>query len=241
MSKTFQTQGVLIHKFTVGENDTLATWYTREHGRIRTKVRGAKKINSKFTGHLEYLNLCELTIHEGRSNLILTECELTNPFQQIKSDLPKLDQSFDIIKIINSITYEQETIQDIEDLYQLFTSSLQAITESPHPEIVAEHFKINLLLLMGLIQDIRECAFCDDKFTPEHNPHLSEKGSFICEKCRPQIQTLSPINFRNLKLIHFFSTTTPNQANKLKLTKDELTDLQRLTYQLLHLHFPKDT
>ena len=63
---------ILGHK-NFNESDKLVFLYSDKFGRIKAIAKGARKITSKFTGHLETLNICFVTLYFGPRNIIITE------------------------------------------------------------------------------------------------------------------------------------------------------------------------
>jgi len=54
------------------ESDKIVHLYSEDLGKIRAIAKGARRITSKFVGHLETLNLVTASLYFGPKNTILT-------------------------------------------------------------------------------------------------------------------------------------------------------------------------
>lgn len=232
--KSFQTKGLVIHKFLIGEGDNFVTFYTQHHGKLKVKVRGAKKVTGRFMGHLEYLNLCNLEIYRGPKNLVLTSCTAIESFPEIKKDFDRLNQSFDIIKLLNKATYEDE---HIDEVFALTIHSLELLNKEANSSLASNTFKLKLLNLLGLLPDFRQCTFCETPTTQDTANYLTIKGSLSCENCKEKIPTTSEIDFKFLKLCHFLNRTHISSITQLQTTEKERHNFQSLIDNFLAIHF----
>jgi len=233
--KTIQTKGLVIYKFLIGEGDNFITFYTQDYGKLKVKVRGAKKVTGRFMGHLEYLNLCNLEIYKGPRNLTLTNCNSIESFPKIKKDFDKLNQSLELIKLINKISYENEKN---EELFRLIFETLNQLNQNESTFFITEAFKLKLLNLLGFLPNFKKCTYCENKTSEKKETYLSTKGSLICNNCKTQTETITQIDFKNIKLCHFLNKTPISNINKIKSTKKERYNFQILIDNILSIHFP---
>ncbi len=234
--KHISTQGILIHKYPVGEQDTIATWYTREHGRLKTKVRGAKKITSKFMGHIEYFNVCNLTIYQNKKSMVLTECETNLSFSKIKANLQTVNHGFEIIKLLNRITYDDN---EQEELFMLLLEILTIWEHQPENELVLQGFKLKLLDYLGFSPQFIECSLCHKKFSTAHHHFLSNRGNLICHSCGQSPIPLTTVDIKNLKLSHYITQASLTKLTNISISKSELQNFRKFIDQLYQLHYPE--
>ena len=112
---------IIIGHKNLGESDKVIHLYSEEFGKIRVIAKGARKITSKFTGHLETLNICNVLIYFGPKNIILNEINTLKNFKEIREDLEKLKCALIISEVVNQLVYEN---QKIENLIQLIEENL---------------------------------------------------------------------------------------------------------------------
>lgn len=134
------------------ENDKLIFLYTEEFGKIKVIAKGARKITSKFTGHLETLNFAVAEIYFGPKNIILKEIITIKNFKKIRENLERLSAAIEIAEITNQILYEN---QKIDNLIELLTTTLQQLSTSNKPSLTSQAYMIKIFDRSGLIPDFK--------------------------------------------------------------------------------------
>ncbi len=143
---------VLGHKI-FGESHKLIFLYSEELGKIKAIAKGARKVNSKFTGHLETLNICNMSLYFGPKNIIIREIETIKNFRSQGENLNKLISALQISEITNQLIYEN---QNIEKLFPLLETSIYHINNSSKPKLISISYVIKLLDKIGLMPDFKE-------------------------------------------------------------------------------------
>src|SRR5574340_836362 len=78
--RTIKVEAVVLRHSDWGEADRLLRIYTREAGKLRAIVKGARKLQSRKAGHLEPFTRVQLMLARGRDLWIVTQAETVNPF-----------------------------------------------------------------------------------------------------------------------------------------------------------------
>ncbi len=150
---------ILGHKDLV-EYDKFVFLYTEEFGKIKVVAKGARKITSKFTGHLETLNFAIAEIYFGPKNTILKEIITVKNFKKIRDNLERLESALQIAEITNQIIYEN---QKIENLFELLTSTMKQLSISNKPLLAAQSYIMKILDKAGMIPDFKTISTKTDK------------------------------------------------------------------------------
>ena len=134
------------------ENDKLIFMYTEEFGKIKVIAKGARKITSKFTGHLETLNFAMAEIYFGPRNIILKEIITIKNFKKIRNNLERLSAAIQIAEITNQILYEN---QKLDNLIALLTETLQQLSTTDKPALTSQAYMIKIFDQSGMIPDFK--------------------------------------------------------------------------------------
>jgi len=153
--KNITTKCVVLGHKNFGESHKLIFLYSEDLGKIKVIAKGARKITSKFTGHLETLNLCLISLYFGPHSIIVQEIQTIKNFQSTKESLSKLTSAIQISEITNQLVYEN---QNIDDLLSLLEDCTLYIKSSSKPELIATSYIIKLLDKIGVIPDFREVS-----------------------------------------------------------------------------------
>ncbi|MCB0031542.1 MAG: DNA repair protein RecO, partial [Anaerolineales bacterium] len=78
--RSFRVEGIVLRRSDFGEADRLLTLFTKEQGKIRAIAKGARKPQSRKTGHVELFMRTQFLLGTGRSLAIVTQAELIEPY-----------------------------------------------------------------------------------------------------------------------------------------------------------------
>lgn len=148
--RNFKTTGVVIKRRNVGEADRLLTIFTKHHGKITVKAKGVRKISSRRSGHIELLNLVNLSLYKGHSSPILTEATAIENYEDIKSDLKTVGLAYHICELIDSLCAEN---QENTKVYSLLLEILSKLEDIESQNKLILDFEKDLLTALGFSHD----------------------------------------------------------------------------------------
>jgi len=151
--KSISTQCMILGHKNFGESDKLIFLYSNDFGKLKVIAKGSRKITSKFTGHLETLNIANISLYFGPKNIILTEVLTIKNFKNIRNDLQKLNKAMIIASLTNQLTYEN---QQHKDLLQLLKTTIKRLSESEKTTLITYAYLFKLLDIIGIIPDLKE-------------------------------------------------------------------------------------
>ena len=180
-----KTQGIILQMYPRGEKDYSVTIFSPLFGKIKAYARGARRMESKFTGHLDLLNVCDFELYNGPHSTLITECNVIGSFSSFREQLPKFYLATESAKMTNRCITENE---DHLNSYKLLLETLEALNTYGKEEIIFEAFKIKLCEILGLMPDLYSLSQ-----TEFHNLSLRLKKvlKFMLEKPYCEIVNLS--------------------------------------------------
>ena len=150
--KNVSTNAIILGNKNFGENDKIVFLYCKEIGKCRVMAKGARKISSKFTGHLETLNLANVDLYFGPRNIILREILTIKNFKKIRENLDKSTCAIQIAKTTNDLLFDD---QKIEQLINLIEETLKMLSNSDKTFLITQSYILKLLDRIGLIPDFK--------------------------------------------------------------------------------------
>ena len=229
------TKAIIIKKQASGENDWFLTLFSPELGKIQALSKSSRKILSHKGSRLDTLNLCTFQLYKKNNRYWVTDCRTEDTFENIKNDLQKSLLAFTVLELLF------RTIQEEEDNHQLFNCTTQALAKLSNEknELFLEEFKIKLLKLAGSWPDLSVCDICQQKWTDSMLILSDHQGRLFCPTCQQFYPVADcEINFKIIKLANYLATNE-NVTQKLRITKQELFELKKLTALFLgkYLHY----
>jgi DNA repair protein RecO (recombination protein O) len=152
-------EAILLDVRDLGERDRLATFLTRERGKLAGAARGARTKHSRFAGLLQPLAKVRMTWFEkeGRELVRIGDVELVRPAAKLQEDLEGNLLSSYLADHVLSFTQENEP----GDLpYRLLDSVLEALLAGVDRDLAARYFEAWVLRLAGVYPAPWECPLC---------------------------------------------------------------------------------
>ena len=105
--RTQQVEAVVLRHSDWGEADRILVLYTRETGKLRAIVKGARKLSSRKAGHLEPFTRVRLMLARGRDLWIVTQAETVDAYLSLREDLQRIGQASYVVELLDRYTYEE--------------------------------------------------------------------------------------------------------------------------------------
>ncbi len=153
MSKNSTVEVIILGHRDFGEYDKQVHLYSEELGKIKAIAKGSRKITSKFTGHLETLNVCQVVLYFGPRNTIITEIQTIKNWSAIRDDFGKLKSALQISEITNQMIYENQTITD---LHILIKETITLLETTEKCDLLTIAYILKFLDRMGLLPNFQE-------------------------------------------------------------------------------------
>ena len=195
----------------------ILTLLTDKLGKISCIARGAKRSNSPILANCQYIVFSEFVLYKSKNFYYVNSAETLNTFYNLRIDLDKLTNIFDLTRIINMVTDEN---QDTESILKLFLNTLYVIDKDIIKDInfVISVFKIKLFELLGFAPRIANCSNCKKDIEDMDKTHYYDYVSnrFLCENCtfgdkkryiklsRATIKAIKYVFYSDLKKIFSF-------------------------------------
>ena len=191
MIKSISITGVILGNKNFGDYHKLIFIYTEELGKIKAIAKGARKITSKFTGHLETMNLAKISLYFGPKNIIITEISTLKALKDIRENFEKITQILEIAEITNKMIYEKQSLYKLTELIE---QTIEQFKKTRKPRQIKQGYQIKLLDKIGLIPDFKSIKTnLDTKYLKFLN-FLKEKPLSEIEKIKLEKEEEKKIN-----------------------------------------------
>ncbi len=231
--RNIHTRGIIIKKHPLGENDFSVTLYSPDLGKIQATAKGARKITSSFSGHLESLNICSVQLYKSPARYTIVQCQIIENFKNIRNDFNRMLIAGLIMEIFHKSTHSSE---HSPELYDLLEQSLGQLSMNSQHFLTVERFKLNLLLNIGVLPDLENCDACHRRWRSDDTIWLEPEGHLRCRECVSSHAPAKQIQFNIIKLIHHLVQPLAAQVQKISCTPEQKEQLQHITRFFLQ-HF----
>ncbi len=104
----YQTEGIILSKYDVGEADRIFSVLTKEFGRIDVVAQGIRRVESKLRYSLSTFSYARLGLVASRTSWRIVDAEELNNWANIRETPEKLVAVFRIVELINRMVKGQE-------------------------------------------------------------------------------------------------------------------------------------
>jgi DNA repair protein RecO (recombination protein O) len=215
IQRQFRTPAIVLRRTNYGEADRVISLLTPDRGKLSAIAKGVRKQKSKLAGGLELLAVCDVTLLEGRGDMLLvTSTRLDQFYGDILHEYERMELAYAFIKDINRVA---ETVTE-PDFYYLLRDSLQYLnTKIISWKLVDLWFRLRLNILLGhglnLLTD-RE----GNKLAADKTYHFDFAENAFYE------HTAGRFNAEHIKLLRLASVKTPavlRQVSGLDIILDD--------------------
>jgi len=142
-----ESLAILIRRQPWSETSWIVTWLTRDHGKISTMARGARRPSSPQAGKLDLFYVADIAFTVSRKSLLhtLREVRVMEPF-----DAPSCTNVFlagYFAELVDMITQPGDPV---EQVFDLMARAVAFLRKSPASLRALEHFESELGRALGI-------------------------------------------------------------------------------------------
>ena len=141
--------GILLRKIRFSETSLILGWFTDQHGKLKTMVKGALRPKSPFAGKLDLFFDCELLVSFSRKSELhtLREVSVKEPFAAVRTSYLKTLAASYFAELVEEVTEPEHAVVEIYDLCLRALSYLN--TKEPDLRAI-QFFEFELCRYLGL-------------------------------------------------------------------------------------------
>lgn len=146
MPRDLREKAIVLRRTKYGESDRILSILT-PNGKLDIIAKGVRKEKSKLAGGIELFSVSEVTVHQGRPEQlgILTSSRMVKFYNNILSDLNKLELASDALRRVNRIA---DDVKDPE-LFSILEQVFFGLHHNMDLELVESWFLLNIANLSG--------------------------------------------------------------------------------------------
>ncbi len=200
--RSFRADAIVLRHTDIGEADRLITFFTREHGKVRAVVKGARRIKSRKAGHLEPFTHVSLLLARGSGWPIITQVETIEAHFGLRESLEHTGSAAYVVELIDRFFYE-ENAENLP-VFRLLAETLARLDSQQDPWVIIRYFEMRFLDFLGFRPQLFHCSNCEKEIKPENQYFSPSQGGVICPSCGQGLPGLWRISMETLKYLRHF-------------------------------------
>lgn len=235
--RLYRTEAIILKRRDFGEADRILTLYTPGRGKVQAIAKGVRRIASRKSGHVELFTHAELLLAEGRSLDVLTQAETIRSFRKLRENLIRATYSYHIVELLDRCAVEGV---GSPATFELLGDGLAALEDAQDPSLVARHFEIRLLGLLGYRPQLFQCVDCRAELTDAPTAFSPDAGGALCPVCVPKHRDALSLGASTFRVLRFLQTREWAVARRIELSPTTRGELERTMHAYIRHLLERD-
>ena len=232
-----KTDGIVLKSFDFRETSRIATFFTREAGKLKGILKGIRKDPKKFGSQIDRFSLNEILYYPTRHSEIhlVGHCDLKENFSLIRQDYQRSIAANYILELVDAIMPLEEKNLDVYQLMLNYLGTLQDIQDIDKIVFISQ---IKILLYSGFRPHIDSCVKCGKKVHGKARFSL-KSGGLICPACPNSEINFTVISPGTIASILHIEDSDWQKSLRLGLTNPAKKELKYVLNHFLVYHLEK--
>ena len=235
--RTFRSEAIILRRTDFSEADRLLTLYSREFGKIRAIAKGARKPQSRKTGHVELFMRTRFLFAQGRDMHIITQAEMVEAYPALRQDLVRTTYASYAVELLDRFTAEED--KNLR-LYDLLTEALRWLGTADELLLVARYYELRLLSLVGYQPRLFYCAASGEPIQEQDQFFSAELGGVLSPKHQIADRRAKPMTAVAVKVLRYLQTRDWQTVSSLTLKRPLHRELEAIMYYYLTYLLERD-
>jgi len=228
--RTYRSEAIVLKRTDFGEADRLLTLFTRDFGKVRAIAKGARKPQSRKTGHVELFMRTTCFFAKGRDIDILTQAEMVDAYLALREDLVRTTYAAYAVELLDRFTVDEDAHPDI---YNLLANALDWLAHHEDVMLVARYFELRLLSLSGFRPQLFNCVASGEPIEEQDQFFSAELGGFLSPAMHSADQRAKPVSAIAVKVLRYLQTRSWDTVQVLGLKRPLHRELETLMHYYL--------
>ncbi len=228
--RTFRSEAIVLRRRDFNESDRLLTLFSREFGKIEAIAKGARKPQSRKTGHVELFMRTNFLFAKGRQMNIITQAEMVEAYHGLREDLVRMTYASYLVEMLDRFTADEDKHQG---QYDLLANGLRWLEGTADYLLVARYYELRLLSLAGYQPRLFQCVGCGEPIEEQDQFFSAELGGVLCPDCQTADRRAKPISAVAVKVLRYLQTRDWQTVQVLQLKRPLHGELETMMHYYL--------
>lgn len=226
------TPGFVLRTFDFRETSEIATFFTRDFGKVKGILKGIRGDSKKFGTSLSPLSLNHIIFYHKKNSEIhlVGQCDLIDSFGMSQPVLKTFGYVSHIAELVDVLMPLEDPQPRVFDLIFDFLNTFKETAADTR-----SFFQIKILSLSGFKPHFDSCLGCASKITEEVY-FSSSRGGLLCAKCLFQDNHAVAVLRGTVATILYIERSDWKKALRLNLSAPIRKQLEGILLSFIHFH-----
>lgn len=233
-----KSQAIIIKRQDLRETSILATFFTKDYGKISGVVKGARGTLNRTYNALELFSLSEIVFYKRRRGNLYTvsQCDLLDYFKEIRKDYSRVIHATYFVDLLNAVTSCEDKN---EELFELILRTLGVLNQEKDPDAIKNIYEIKTLILSGFKPRVDSCIRCTRSISKKAK-FSTRFGGLLCQDCLNEDRDSVDIYNGTLASMLHIEKADFNNVWRLNLTTKVKRQLSKILNNFIEFHIEKN-
>ena len=176
------TEAIVLKSFDFRETSRIATFFTRDFGKVKGVLKGIRKDPRKFGSSVDRFTLNDIVYYQYRNSDIhlVSHCDMKDYYTGIRGHLKKMTAAHYAMELIDTVMPVE---QQNAEIYQLLREYLITLQTAADISKIVHMFQIKVLLMSGFRPHLESCLRCQRHISVSARFSL-KLGGLVCNSCQ---------------------------------------------------------
>jgi DNA repair protein RecO (recombination protein O) len=234
--RTFRSEAIVLKRTDFGEADRLLTLYSQNFGKLKAIAKGARKPQSRKTGHVDLFMRTEFLFAKGQSLPLITQADTVETYAALRTDLMRMTHASYMAELLDQFAVDEDPNRP---LYNLLSNGLGWCATGEQLPLATRFYELHLLSLTGFQPQLFRCVGCNDPIQEQDQFFSAELGGVLCPSCYARDRNGRSLSSTALKVLRYLQSRDWETVKGLNLKRPLQIELETimqhyLTYILEH-------
>lgn len=211
--RVYRVEALILKRADMGEADRLLTVYTPARGKLRVVAKGARKPQSRKSGHVELFTHVTLQVAKARSIDIVTQAEIIEPFLALRDDLARTAHAYYAAELVDQFAEEE---QENTAVFDLLRNAFGWIGQTGDLWLTARYLEMHLLAYFGYQPQLHYCVLGDEPIEPVENYFDAAHGGVLCPRHGEALKEARPLSLNALKAMRYMQSREYDEVMRVQ-------------------------
>lgn len=238
MSQSQTSSAIILRTRPYGDIDVIATFLTRDFGKLTGIAKGAKHSRRRFVNSLEPFARVQMfyKLKAGSTLAFLERSELRHSGFGMAAPSRFAYGSY-LLELVDLLTHEADPIANV---YDLLDAALGEIEGGPATSALLRCFEMHLLGVLGYGPPLRQCASCGEPMIAGDIAYYDAlRSEILCHRCGSPGAQVQRFAADTLALLADLQETALSASRERPLPAAIAREAAMFTGHLLAAHLPR--
>jgi DNA repair protein RecO (recombination protein O) len=235
MQHILKTEAIVLKKMNFGDTSLIATFFTRDFGRLSGIIKGARNPKSKSGSIIDPFNHLQIVLYkkENRELQYISQASLITFFGNLREDYNKIKYASSVLEIVDKLVLDG---QEHEIVFRGLCRILTLLDSSTQPpDLLLLRFIMFFIKEAGYELQMEHCSACRKEIKSIDRKYFNLERGMLCGSCVQGHMHTYEFSQELFNLLYCLNS----RKNEIQYIADDVQNALSFTESYIKYHVPE--